>query len=74
VVQRLMKTLGLESNHVRLEESAHPFSSGQWDDVRITARYVEKNLMPALMAIIHETGHALYGRALPRNWKDQPIG
>jgi carboxypeptidase Taq len=74
VVQRLMKILGLEDNHMRLGESAHPFSCGQWDDVRITARYVEKNLMPALMAIIHETGHALYSRALPRKWKDQPIG
>jgi carboxypeptidase Taq len=74
VVQRLMKTLGLEDNHVRLGESAHPFSCGQWDDVRITARYVEKYLMPALMAIIHETGHALYSRSLPRQWKNQPIG
>ncbi len=73
-VQRLMKLLGLEDNHIRLGESAHPFTCGQWDDVRITARYSEKNLMPALMAIIHETGHALYSRALPKNWKDQPIG
>jgi carboxypeptidase Taq len=74
VVQRLMKALGLEDNHIRLGESAHPFTCGQWDDVRITARYSEKNMMPALMAIIHETGHALYSRALPKNWKDQPIG
>jgi carboxypeptidase Taq len=74
VVQRLMKALGLEDNHICLGESAHPFSCGQWDDVRITARYTEKNLMPALMGIIHETGHAFYSRALPRKWKDQPIG
>src|ERR1700730_3812447 len=74
VVRRLMKALGLEENHIRLGESAHPFSSGQWDDVRITARYSEKNLMPALMAKIHVTGHAFCSLALPKNWKDQPIG
>jgi len=74
VVQRLMKALGLEENHMRLGESAHPFTCGQWDDVRITARYSEKHMMPAFMGIVHEAGHALYNRALPKKWKDQPIG
>jgi carboxypeptidase Taq len=74
LARRLTKLLGLEENHIQLGESAHPFSCGQWDDVRITVRYSEKNMMPALVAIIHETGHALYSSSLPRKWKDQPIG
>jgi len=74
IAWRVMKKLGLEENHARLDESSHPFSCGQWDDVRITTRYMEDNMMPVLMNIIHETGHALYNRALPREWKDQPIG
>jgi carboxypeptidase Taq len=74
VVRRLMKSLGLDHDHIVLGESAHPFTCGQWDDVRTTARYIEENFMFALMAIIHETGRVLYSRALPRKWKDWPIG
>lgn len=74
VARMVMQALGLDEHYSRLDISAHPFSTGEWDDVRITTRYREDNMLPALMGVIHETGHALYSRALPREWKGQPVG
>lgn len=58
----------------RLDESAHPFCGGVPDDIRITARYDETDPAKGLMAIIHETGHALYEAGLPSAWRLQPVG
>ena len=44
------------------------------DDVRITTRYAEDDFASAVMGVIHETGHALYERGLPRQWRHQPVG
>ena len=73
LARRLMAMLGLEERHVRLDESAHPFSTGEKDDVRITTRYSGPP-GEALMAVLHESGHALYTRGLPEDWRRQPVG
>lgn len=72
--QRIMTTLGFDFNHGRLDTSLHPFCGGTPDDVRITTRYDENQFVFALMGIIHETGHALYERQLPADWRLQPVG
>jgi carboxypeptidase Taq len=72
--QRLMATLGFDFEHGRLDTSLHPFCGGTPDDVRITTRYDENQFVFALMGIIHETGHALYERQLPLEWRLQPVG
>ena len=72
--KRLMKDLGLDENHVKLSLSSHPCSLGQWDDVRITTYETADNILDDIRTLIHETGHAIYSCALPRAWKDQPIG
>jgi carboxypeptidase Taq len=72
--ERLMRTLGFDFAHGRLDESAHPFCGGVPDDVRLTARYDEADVDSALMSILHETGHALYNAALPKAWRRQPVG
>jgi carboxypeptidase Taq len=69
-----MRALGFEFEHGRLDISHHPFTGGVPDDVRITTRYDEANFTSALMGVLHETGHALYERGLPAQWRDQPIG
>jgi carboxypeptidase Taq len=74
VARLMMRVLGLEEAYGRLDESAHPFSTGQWDDVRITTRYREDDMLSAVTGVVHETGHALYSRGLPKQWKGQPIG
>jgi carboxypeptidase Taq len=72
--ERMMRTLGFDFAHGRLDVSAHPFSGGTPDDVRITTRYAEADFTRALMGVLHETGHALYERGLPRRWRRQPVG
>jgi len=70
----LMKRLGFDFEHGRLDVSLHPFCGGTPDDVRITTRYDERNFTRALMGVLHETGHALYERGLPEAWRRQPVG
>jgi len=72
--ERLMAALGFDFDHGRLDESAHPFCGGTPDDVRMTARYDEADVTSGLMAILHETGHALYNAGLPKAWRGQPVG
>jgi carboxypeptidase Taq len=72
--ERIMKTIGFDFSHGRLDTSLHPFCGGVPDDVRITTRYTEDQLTSALMGIIHETGHAMYERGLPAKWRFQPVG
>lgn len=71
---RLMELLGFDFHHGRLDVSLHPFCGGTPDDVRITTRYREDDFRPALMGVMHETGHALYERGLPAPWRGQPVG
>ena len=68
-----MKRLGFDFNAGRLDVSAHPFCGGVPEDVRITTRYSEHDLLSALFGVIHETGHARYEQNLPRNWLGQPV-
>jgi carboxypeptidase Taq len=70
----LMERIGFDFAHGRLDVSAHPFCGGTPDDVRITTRYSESDFAGALMGVLHETGHALYQRGLPAEWRLQPVG
>jgi carboxypeptidase Taq len=70
----MAKTLGFDFHHGRLDVSAHPFTGGTADDVRITTRYDEADFARALMGVLHETGHALYEAGRPRDWRRQPVG
>lgn len=71
---KFMGIVGFDFHHGRLDVSAHPFCGGIPDDVRITTRYDESDFMPALMGVLHETGHALYEQGLPKAWRGQPVG
>ncbi|NIA72200.1 carboxypeptidase M32 [Pelagibius litoralis] len=72
--RRLMAAVGFDFDHGRLDVSLHPFCGGVPDDVRITTRYDEDDFMTALMGVLHETGHAMYERGLPQDWRLQPVG
>ncbi len=69
-----MRALGFDFDYGRLDESHHPFTGGVRDDARITTRYDEADPWPSVMAVLHETGHALYGQGLPLQWRYQPVG
>jgi carboxypeptidase Taq len=70
----LAERAGLDFEHARLDRSAHPFSGGIPSDVRITTRYDVADVTQSLMAVLHETGHALYERGLPAAHARQPVG
>ena len=71
---KLMEHVGFDFDHGRLDISLHPFCGGVPDDVRITTRYEEDDFAQSLMGVLHETGHAMYERGLPANWRLQPVG
>jgi len=69
----IMAVIGFDFEHGRLDVSHHPFCGGVQDDVRITTRYTEKNFIESLMAVVHETGHAMYEQGRPRTMPGQPV-
>ena len=71
---KFMEALGFDFDHGRLDISLHPFCGGTPDDVRITTRYDARDFTSSLMGVLHETGHALYERGLPKRWRGQPVG
>jgi carboxypeptidase Taq len=71
--QAAMQLMGFDFEAGRLDESAHPFCGGVPEDVRMTTRYSEGDPLPALMGVIHETGHGRYEQNLPREWLGLPV-
>ncbi|NQW11197.1 MAG: carboxypeptidase M32 [Alphaproteobacteria bacterium] len=74
LARQVMEILGFDFAHGRLDETLHPFCGGVPDDVRVTTRFNEDGFVAGVMAVIHETGHALYERGLPMAWRHQPVG
>ena len=70
----VLTLLGFDFEAGRLDESAHPFTGGVAEDVRVTTRYVEHDFRPAVAGTIHEAGHARYAQGLPTTWRGQPTG
>ena len=74
LARALMTKIGFDFDHGRLDTSHHPFCGGDGDDTRITTRYDEADFLSSMMAVLHETGHALYEQGLPRTWRGLPVG
>ncbi len=57
----LIEQLGASRESWRLDPTVHPFASNSaTQDIRITTRYYEHFLNPALFGSLHEFGHGLY--------------
>lgn len=57
----LMELMGIDKTHCVLRESEHPFTvEFSRDDVRITTKYMEDDLLSNLFSVVHESGHAMY--------------
>lgn len=74
LTRQFAEAVGFSFASGRLDESAHPFSTGYKGDSRITVRYDEGDYSQGLMAVLHECGHALYEQGLPDAWHNQPVG
>ncbi|PSP56324.1 carboxypeptidase [Halobacteriales archaeon QS_1_67_19] len=70
----VLDTLGYDWEHGRLDTAPHPFSSGTQFDARVTTRFSEDEPLGALMATVHEFGHATYTLGLPREAYGTPLG
>jgi len=58
----------------RLDETEHPFTTGYYDDVRITTHYYEDKFYSSIFSTLHEGGHAIYEQNLNPEWIFQPVG
>ncbi len=66
---------GFDFDRGRIDRSAHPFCSGfNRGDVRLTWRPDRNDFRPALLGVLHETGHGLYEQGLPTEWQRAPLG
>jgi carboxypeptidase Taq len=78
IARLLTRTLGYDTAspaaHGRIDETEHPFTTGYYDDVRVTTHYYPNNYASSIFSVLHESGHALYEQNLNPEWKYQPIG
>ncbi|HKZ70789.1 MAG TPA: carboxypeptidase M32 [Anaerolineales bacterium] len=59
--QSVIERFGFNADSWRLDPTVHPFASSSCTtDIRITTRYYEDFLNPALFGSMHECGHGLY--------------
>lgn len=63
-----------EKSRGRIDETEHPFTTGYYDDVRITTHYYPNRFVSSIFSILHEGGHALYEQNLKTGWMFQPVG
>jgi carboxypeptidase Taq len=78
ITQLITQTLGYDTASQtaagRVDETEHPFTTGYYDDVRITTHYYPSNFASSIFSVLHETGHAIYEQNLNQAWKYQPVG
>lgn len=73
--KQLLKAMGYDEKHGRLDLSTHPFStSAHPTDTRITTRFHPTSFMNCISVVLHEAGHALYERGLPVEQFGTPLG
>jgi carboxypeptidase Taq len=78
ITQLITGTLGYDTASSdargRVDETEHPFTTGYYDDVRITTHYYPNNFTSSIFSVLHESGHALYEQNLNPQWQYQPVG
>lgn len=75
LAREIAAAIGFDFDAGRLDTVVHPFCSRLGpDDVRITTRWDEHDLMVGLFGVLHETGHALYDQGLPQEHWGTPMG
>ena len=65
---------GYDWNRGRMDMAVHPFSSGRWQDSRITTRVVETDPFNCLYSTIHEVGHSSYELGIDPDYAFTPLG
>lgn len=65
---------GYDWTRGRMDLAVHPFSSGRWQDSRITTRVVETDPFNCLYSTIHEVGHSSYELGIDEDYAFTPLG
>lgn len=65
---------GYDWTRGRIDLAVHPFSSGRWQDSRITTRVVETDPFNCLYSTIHEVGHSSYELGIDPDYAFTPLG
>ncbi len=69
IAKFIAEKMNFDFNRGRLDVSTHPFSSCiSSEDVRITVRVKENDLMECLFGTIHETGQAIYYQNIDKKY------
>ena len=71
-VRWVLEQMGFDFQRGRLDESAHPFTTGfSIDDVRLTTRFKETDFFgQAFYSSLHEMGHGLYGQGVDPKYEE----
>ncbi|MBB1491963.1 carboxypeptidase M32 [Paracoccus sp. MC1862] len=65
---------GYDWTRGRMDIAVHPFSSGRWQDSRITTRIVETDPFNCIYSTIHEVGHSGYEQGVDPDHAFTPLG
>lgn len=65
---------GYDWTRGRMDLAVHPFSSGRWQDSRITTRVVETDPFNCIYSTIHEVGHSSYELGIDDDYAFTPLG
>jgi len=72
--EEIARAMGFDFERGRLDVAAHPFSmSCSPDDVRLTTRYAEDQVLGSFFGTMHETGHGLYEQNVGDSLKGTPL-
>ncbi|MDO5642476.1 MAG: carboxypeptidase M32 [Paracoccus sp. (in: a-proteobacteria)] len=65
---------GYDWSRGRMDLAVHPFSSGRWQDSRITTRVVTSDPFNCLYSTIHEVGHSNYELGIDSDYAFTALG
>jgi carboxypeptidase Taq len=73
--RRILTAIGFDFERGRLDRSTHPFTmdAGR-NDIRLTIRTSEDDPSKAVLALLHEGGHALYDQGFAAADRDSLLG
>ncbi|UYV39134.1 carboxypeptidase M32 [Rhodobacteraceae bacterium D3-12] len=74
LTRKLAKTFGYDMSRGRIDKAVHPFSSGSFNDVRITTRTSEDDPFNCFYSTIHEVGHGCYEQNIAQEHGFTPLG
>ncbi|MBT2658227.1 carboxypeptidase M32 [Bacillus sp. ISL-18] len=70
----ILPLIGFDMQAGRLDETVHPFAQTvNIGDVRLTTRYLEKNVRSALFGTIHEAGHGIYEQHINPSYEESVL-